>query len=251
MTDLDIGREKIVTGQKFAKHEQMVRELKLTAQSVERGDYDLADQILQRSNLIAYPQYEREQKGVLYWILGLLHDQHQEWSDAERYLSQSISMLQSGVDQEALIRSMIALSKVVSKQGDIEQSLQVLKRAYKIAIYEPIATSMEIHLLFQLGITHGKLGELYSSIHYLTEALQLNHLIKAQFNIGEIYMSLGICYMQLERFEESKDAFNNAIHAFQLDDNKENLAGTYMNFGVLYSYHQVYDESYRCLKKAV
>lgn len=229
----------------------LMRELAYAEQSIEAGNYEQAKRILERSQLDVHSFCESKELGVLRWINGKLHEQQRNWFDAQTNYEESIALLETTSWTDKQVRSMISLAKCLGKTEGDDSALAVLYKAYEIAIYEKISLPVQVALVFELGITQGKLGELYSSIYFLKDAMKLNETMNSTFKSGLIQMSLGVCYMQLGQFKEAKGAFEKSIYAFHLSDDIENLAGTYMNLGILYSYFQMYEECYSSFKQSI
>lgn len=229
----------------------MKRELAFARQSIERGQYKKAQEIIERSQLHLYSFPDRADCGIFKWVSGVLNMQLRKWNDAQADFEESVHLFKHTSHKDEQVNVMISLAKCISKTKGDESTLAILYKAYEISVYEKISLPIQMNLLFHLGLTHGKLGELYSSIYFLTELSKLNQATHSQFKTGQIQMSLGVCYMQLDNLQESKKAFEKAIYAFKLTNDIENLAGTYMNSGILYSYFQIYDKSYENLKESI
>lgn len=202
----------------------------------------------QTEEVEAWPPNE---KGIFYWITGQWEYQQQHVEKALSSYSKSIDFLETCPDKNPLIRSLISMSKTISLLGKEDKALHLLIEAYETAIYENISTHMQITLLFQLGVQHGKLGEIYSAIYFFNKALQFSEDLDITYQSGQIYMSLGVCYLQLHELHKSKENLENALLAFELVKDKKNLAGTHMNLGLLYGYHHVYDQATVELQKAI
>ncbi|WP_028778056.1 tetratricopeptide repeat protein [Shimazuella kribbensis] len=232
-------------------NKEVLRILLAAEKKMERNKFQEAFESIQDFSDSVINEWSSTEQGIYFWICGRSEDYNHHSKEAISCYIKSVDALQSDSDKNLLIRSMIALSKTFSKTGEDEKALHLLKNAYEIAIYENVPTYTQITILFQLGVHHGKLGEIHSAIYFLNQALKYSEELGIQYKPGQIYMSLGICYMQLDRFEESKKSLDNAVLAFQLSKDTENLAGTYMNLGILYGYHQIFDQAAIHLQKAI
>jgi tetratricopeptide (TPR) repeat protein len=218
---------------------------------MERGRCEEAYSSIQHFQLDKITSWLSQEKGIYYWILGKWEDYQKNLLQAITFYAQSMNELQTCTDKSPLIRTMVTYSKALSRSGEEEKSLYLLKEAYELAIYENISIYDRITLFFQLGVQHGRLGEVYSAIYFLNQSLTYSSELDLQYRAGQIYMSLGICHMQLHQFDESKTNLENALLAFQLTKDKENLAGSYMNLGILYGYQQTYDQAVAYLRQAI
>jgi tetratricopeptide (TPR) repeat protein len=232
-------------------NKEVLRILLAAEKKMERNKFQEAFESIQHFSHDDIKKWSPSDKGIYFWICGRWEDFNHQPKEAISFYSKSIDELQLDSNKMLLIRSMIALSKTISQNGEDEKALHLLTNAYEIAIYENVPTYTHITILFQLGVHHGKLGEIYSAINFLNKALKYSDEVGIQYKTGQIFMSLGICYMQLDRLEESKKCLNNALLAFQLSKDAENLAGTHMNLGILYGYHQIFDQATIHLQKAI
>lgn len=230
---------------------QVQKELKLAENHVELGNIEKAVKILEHPRFQATDFLDPIQKGIFGWIQGRLHEKKRNFAEAIRYFSESVSSLEMVHSNEKLVRSLISMGKVFSKMNQNEKSLQILNQAYQIAIYEQITGPIQISLFIYLGMVHGKLGELYSAIHFLNEAMKLNQVTDSYYKAGRIFMALGVCYMELNRFQESIHAFEQAVYVFKLTNDQENEAGTYTNLAILFVRNQNYDQSIQYFKQAI
>ncbi|MBL2480550.1 XRE family transcriptional regulator, partial [Klebsiella pneumoniae] len=83
----------------------------------------------------------------------------------------------------------------------------------------------------------------YSAINFLEEAIEQNEQTRTHYKAGEIYMALGICNMELQRFDQAKKANEKALKFFKLNENKLYEAGTYTNLGILSSYKKEFHQA--------
>jgi tetratricopeptide (TPR) repeat protein len=230
---------------------QMIRHLHHAEQLIERRAYKEAEQILVEFDLPTYQMFSHIERGILTWVLGEIAREQHDFEQAQAHFNNSMTLLNDNTVPDKHVRTMVALGKLQSKINQHEEALHILNQAYRIALTEKIPTPIEISLLTNLGMVHGRLGELYSSIYYLQEAHKLNQAIQSHYQTGQIHMALGVCYMQLDRYQEAKRHFEKAIYAFQLDDDLENQAGTYLNLGILCQYFLRFEETYHYLKKSI
>lgn len=237
--------------QRSLTHQEIKRQLRHAEQLIERNQFDHAQKVIEQADLRNYSNLDAQEQGILSWVLGEMAEAKEKWKEAKQHFKKSIEQFESVSCIDPWIRALVSLGKLYSRMEDHEQALNILNRAYHHAISEKVSTPIEISVVFNLGMVHGKLGELYSSLYFLNRALELNQLIRSQYQAGQIFMALGICYMQLKRFQESKKNFENAIHVFRIADDLENQAGTLMNLGTLCGYFYKYEEAYNYLKQAI
>lgn len=219
-------------------------------QQMERANDKAAQELIEHLTEKQIQSCPSDEQGIYYWLLGKLEEQ-QQIQVALTYYEKSISTLQTFPDKAWLVRVMITKSKLLARTNNDQQALLQLQNAYEIAIYNCLPTENVIPLLFQLGTQHGKLGEFYSAIHFLQQALHYSEQIDLSYKVGQLYMALGICYMQLQQLHEAKNSFEQALLAFQLDGDEENLAGTQMNLGILYGHHHYYEQAIEAIGHAI
>lgn len=232
-------------------HIQIQKEMKQAENHVELGNYEKAAKILENSRFEAMSSLDPLQKGIVWWIQGRIHEKKCDFAKAVYYFTESVSCLETIQPNEKLVRSLISLGKVFLKMDENEKSLQILNQAYQHVIYGQVTGPIQISLLINLGMVHGKLGELYSAILFLNEAMKLNQATDSYYKAGRIFMALGVCYMELNRFQESMHTFEQAIYVFKLTHDQENEAGTYTNLAIICARNQNYNQSIMYFKQAI
>lgn len=230
---------------------QIRRQIKLAEKNIQESNIDKAKRIIENTtfNLLG-EDVENEEKGILFWITGVISQKKRDFLKAINYYRKSIEVLEN-INQEKTVRSLSDLGYLYSLMDKNQEALEVLNRANKLAIYEQIGGQTRISLLLNLGIVHGKLNELYSAINFLIEALELNKSLKIFYKSGEINMALGICYMQLNRNELAKECYSKAIDFFELSNDIEKKAGTLNNLGILLRQMGNVDESLDKFKESI
>ncbi|MCH5586119.1 hypothetical protein MK805_14350 [Shimazuella sp. AN120528] len=232
-------------------NKKTLRSIYMAEKKIERYQFQEAYDLIKDFQTEEIETWPRLEQGIFYWILGHWESHKKHTENAISYFTKSMNALEYCPDKNPLIRTMISMSKTISFSGEEDKSLHLLIEAYEIAVYEQVSTYNQITLFFQLGVQHGKLGEVYSAIYYFNKALQFSEDLDITYKSGQIFMSLGVCYMQLHEFHQSRQHFGKALLSFELARDEENLAGTHMNLGLLYGYHHVYDQATQELQKAI
>lgn len=212
---------------------QIQREIKLAEKSILESKIDKAKKIIENPTFdLLEEDTSDEEKGILFWIKGKIHEHAGHLTEAMSYYHKSAHILNE-FNQEKVVRSLVDLGSAYQLNNRNYEALNILNKANKLAIYEQISGQTRISLLLNLGIVHGKLNELYSAINFLEEALDLNHSMELYYKSAEINMALGICYMQLNKTDEAHQCYSKAIDFFMLINDVENQAGTLNNLGIL------------------
>lgn len=230
---------------------QVQRDIKLAEKNIQESNIDKAKKIIESATFnLLEEDIKGEEKGVLYWINGKVHEKNKEYSKAIELFQKSIDLLE-GINHEKVIRSLTDLGYVYSLINKNKDALRVLNKANRLAIYEHVGGHIRVSLLLNLGIVHGKLDELYSAINFLEEAIELNRSLEIFYKSGEINMALGICYMQLGEIELAQQSYVKAVEFFTLGNDSEKIAGTLNNLGILYRKIGNLDKSIEKLEESV
>jgi tetratricopeptide (TPR) repeat protein len=235
----------------MVSNKKILRPIYMAENKTERRKFQEAYDLIKHFQTEEIKDWPNKEQGIYYWILGQWEYQQQQLENALVYYAKSIDFLEACPDKNPLIRSLIAMSKATSLSGKEDKALHLLIKTYETTIYEDVSVNIQITLLFQLGVQHGKLGEIYSAIYYFEKALQFSEDLDITYQSGQIYMSLGVCYLQLHEINKSKENLKNALLAFGLAKDTENLAGTHLNLGLLYGYLHVYDQATVELQTAI
>lgn len=108
-------------------------------------------------------------------------------------------------------------------------------------------------VLLQDNNAEGK-GEYKKAIDYFNESvsyLKLNISLDSFYKFGQIHMTLGICYMQLENYALSMKSFEQAKELFSLKEDEVNQAGVYNNLGILYRKEGDFDTAIQFFKESI
>ncbi|MGG5741753.1 MULTISPECIES: helix-turn-helix domain-containing protein [Bacillus cereus group] len=211
--------ETYIVTNKAAKTEEIINKIENTLGKLEGSP----------NTQISYYEY-----GLLNWVKGKYHETLGDFSIAELLYRVSVEKFQKTASSKELMRSLDSLGSCYTKLEKYELATQTLKEAYRISVYEQIQDITKVSLLLNLGIVHGRIKEIYSAIHFLTEAVELNQMLGTYFKQGDIYMALGICYMEINNLTEAEFCYFKSLHFLQITDNKKNEAGLYTNLGILY-----------------
>ncbi|WP_157452786.1 lipopolysaccharide assembly protein LapB, partial [Brevibacillus sp. SKDU10] len=67
---------------------------------------------------------------------------------------------------------------------------------------------------------------------------------------GDLYLSLGNCYHQIQQYQEAESFYRQALSIFEIANNPVRLAEVQLNLGLMYKETMVYDKAETCLKQA-
>jgi len=199
----------------------------------ESGLYDQAQRTLDNSNIEQNNELNDFDLGILAWVRGKLAEVKSEWGVAERFYKNSLEHLQSYMYVKERVRSMDSLAYIYWTKGRNEEALAVLNEAYSVLLQHQIGGLHRISVLVNSGIAYARLGEYHSAMRFLREADEINASLDADYKAGHILLTLGICYMQTEKYEEAEALYRRSIVYYQYKEDQENIAGTYCNLGIL------------------
>ncbi|MDP5275944.1 helix-turn-helix domain-containing protein [Chengkuizengella axinellae] len=230
---------------------QMKREIKSAENYIITNSFDKIEQMIQKEDYFKKEGLNHYDKGILNWVHGKYYEKKRDFNHAITYYNESITELELGNHTNEMLRSLDSIGYVYSQSNQNEKALLVLTKAHRIMIYDQIHGVLRVSLLSNLGVVHGKLKEYYSAINFLEEARELNEKIESYYKAGDIYMALGVCYMELNRHEEAKKSYEKALKYFKLNENKFQEAGTYTNLGILSIYQDNYNQAKLYLNTAI
>lgn len=230
---------------------QVKKELKAAEHYVELNQFDKVKNLVEKNIDLTQQGLNENDISIFYWVHGKYREFLKDYKGAEHHYLKSISCLEGTIHYNELVRSLDSLGSLYLKQNLNEKALQLLHKGYRIMIYEQIGGLLKISLLIHLGIAHGKLREFYSAINFLNEAKDINEKMKTHFKSGQLFMALGVCYMELKRFSEAKNAYKQALKALELNYEMERIAGTYTNLGILSGYEKKWEESIQFFLKSI
>ncbi len=230
---------------------QIKKDIKAAENHTNTHLWDKVKSFIEQKDYFNHPDVNIYDKGILNWIHGKYYENIGDFHHAKPYLKRSISLLKEGSYVNEMIRSLDSLGYLYYRTNNHESALTILNKAYKITIHEQISGLLYVSLLVNLALVHGRLGEYYSSINFLEEAIEQNEQIQAYYRAGEIFMTLGICNMKLQRFNEAEKANKKALNFFKLNENKLYEAGTYNNLGILLSYKKEFNQAQLAFKTAI
>jgi HTH-type transcriptional regulator, quorum sensing regulator NprR len=230
---------------------QLKKEIKTAENQVESNRFEKLKSLIQKEEYLQHPELNEYDKGILNWLHGRYNESMGDFTKAEIFYKTSISYLENTAYFSELVRSFDSLGNTYIQMDENERALQVLNQGYRMMIYEHVGGIHKVSLLTNLGVAHGKLNEYYSAINFLLEAQELNQRMDMHYKAGQLYMALGVCYMQLKRFTEAQQAYEQALKVFKLTNDREREAGIYTNLGILSAHCKEYAKSIEQLKAAV
>lgn len=178
------------------------------------------------------PLYDLAQINYIY---GYNEFFNKNYKKSEEYFKSAIEMFEKTSTFSNLMKTLNILGATYIKQNRLNEALPILRKSYSISIQEIFQNKDTVILLLFLGILHGKLKESHSAIHFLNEAKNLNILLGTFYKMGDICMSLGICHMETNNYEEAEKEFLQAINYFKLVKDNKLLVANYTNLGILYT----------------
>ncbi|WP_261133987.1 helix-turn-helix domain-containing protein [Bacillus sp. Marseille-Q3570] len=184
--------------------------------------------------------------GIYNWILAEI-----ETDNKENHYQNSLESFESARDYDRLVRTLDKFADFQNHKGNYKKALKILNKAYDYINLYSINGINKISILSSLGITHGKLKEYNSAIHFLTNALELNRSSNLLYKHGHILMSLGICYRRLKEFDKAIISYMDALEYFIFTKDSSRQAATIYNIGLLHFYTGNYKVSKQRLLEAL
>ncbi|KAA0563506.1 helix-turn-helix transcriptional regulator [Bacillus sp. CH30_1T] len=187
------------------------------------------------------------EQALYYFCKGKLEGQEDSAID---YLRMSCELYSQTKMRDERLRSINHLVNILIEKNRIHEAFEILDNAYDESIFYRINGIEKISLLTNLGIAHAKLGEYYSAIRFLKQAISTSNKSNVYYLTGRAYMVLGLCQRRIANYEKAINSYNKALLFFKGSDDVLNTAGTYTNLGILKRFQSDFTESLIHLKKA-
>ena len=158
--------------------------------------------------------------------------------------------LYSGANKEERLRSTNHLVNLYIEHNEIHKAFEYLDESYNESIYHKLSGTEKIALLINVGSAHARLGEYYSAIRFLKQAIDSSKRTSIFYQTGRAYMVLGLCQRRILNYEEARKSYEHAVFFFKESEDLLNLAGTYTNLGILNRYDKQIERSIEYLQKA-
>lgn len=228
------------------------RKVKMAESLVESGNLEQASKVI---NSFTHSRSEHlltgPEKGVYMWIKGKLLEKERFWEAAANCYTHSKLLLEDSSNTPELVRTIDSLGYAYLQLDKNYEALSTLNEALRYLAKESIGGVLQVSVFLNVGIAHGKMGEYHSAIRLLQEAKALNESSGLLFKHGQILMSLGICFRNVNQLHDAEAAYRKALSFFEITSDQENIAGTKTNLGVLYGVLQQYEQSIQFLSSAI
>ncbi|MGG3873611.1 helix-turn-helix domain-containing protein [Brevibacillus laterosporus] len=214
---------------------------------IDEQEWEIARKWLLKLQGAVIPQSE---EGVYLWAKGKIAEVDGRLEQAEDHYSNSIVLTQDSDNPTVLIRALDSLGHFYCEHDQPEKAVHLLNEALQLLNRYEISGLLRISVLLHVGSMHSKLGEFYSAIEHLQQAKELNKNYGILYKSGDLYLSLGNCYHQIQQYQEAESFYRQALSIFEIANNPVRLAEVQLNLGLMYKETMVYDKAETCLKQA-
>lgn len=163
-------------------------------------------------------------------------------AEAVAYFYQSLDHAEKANDSSWQAVNLSDLGKVLSNNGQYQQSVQFFLKA--IGLFETLHDSTGIvKASTGLGGTFAMLKDFEKAILYFRQALSYSP--PSPGRLGMLYSNLGAAYFEKGDYDESLKNFNQSRTYYEQADDQVNIAQLYNNLGVLYQKMGNFSEAIR------
>ncbi|NMH68977.1 tetratricopeptide repeat protein [Bacillus sp. RO3] len=189
----------------------------------------------------------RSEQALYYFCKGKLEQQDDNAIESYKLSCELYSQTKM---MDERLRSINHLVHILLEKNRVHEAFRILDNAYDESVIYRIYGIEKISLLINLGIAHAKLGEYYSAIRFLKQAITITSKSNIYYHTGRAYMVLGLCQRRTAKYESAISSYNKALLFFEGSDDVLNIAGTYTNLGILKRFQNEFIDSLMLLKKA-
>jgi CHAT domain-containing protein len=195
--------------------------------------------------------------GKLYSLLGSLYARKGEFTIAENYLMQAENSFRKNTDKasiENLVRLYLRYMLLYTSSGQLEKARLVSAKTEKMI--DEISQNSNILIYYNMRASEieTQAGNFENSINYQKKALNiyLRDSINSIPTIFSLYNNLGVDFLNLNKYSQSKYYFDLALKLKDRFNNKgKELANYYTNLGKYYDKLDRFDQSLKYYQLAV
>jgi hypothetical protein len=151
------------------------------------------------------------------------------------------------IDEERKLEHLISLGNILKFQYKYREALAVFLKALD-------QSSANSKLLTEVAVLYLDIGEYSSALDYMTRLIALPEFLQMdQDKVVFAYGNLGLALSRLDRFEESKNAFNRGLEIITKPSfNNKGAKGNFYNaIATLYSDYEKWAEAKTYFEKAI
>ncbi|WP_432774464.1 tetratricopeptide repeat protein [Brevibacillus gelatini] len=196
-----------------------------------------------------------EDKSTYWWASARFNHINQNFNIAEKHYLLSISLAKQIYEEKAnaidYVRSLSSIGLFYSQIGEASKAVPYLMSANQLIDRHAIGGTQKVLAYYATGVMHGILEEYVSAIGWLKRAEELNISLGLLYNGADIYISTGICYHKLSRFEEAEESFMKVLDILKIIPDEKLEAAIDHNLGMLYRRTGRYEEALEHLQMAL
>lgn len=194
--------------------------------------------------------FNNTERGLYYFCKARVAEcLHKETEKAIQFYKNSCEKISTS-NMDKRLRTINHLVNILIEKEKVIEAFEYLDEAYNDSIFYKTSGIERISILINLGVAHAKLGEHYSAIRFLRQAINASNSTNMYYHTGIAYMVLGLCQRRINDFDNAKRSYELALNYFKAEGDYLNLAGTYTNLGILFRYTSDFNKCFENLKMA-
>ncbi len=164
------------------------------------------------------------------------------YSDPNKSIELLSQALSTNPDFELEYRIKILLSDSYVQLDRLNESIALLQ-GLRLQVSDNVHANKKAQILSRLGEVYWYTGEIFRSIEFLEQSLNLYRASGSQRDVSSTLNNLGIMYRHLGDYELALNYFLNSLSVKQRLNDDAGAASTFNNIGVLYYYLGKYYEA--------
>lgn len=250
----DEERNNIVAALEVAYKQGMNREFIETLNALYyyleiRGLYDLAETLFKWA--LKATQTEADQELVTIWLnLGKITKQQGNYTQAERYLHQGLTLAETLRDDKKMGQLLLALGTVAGKRGAYTEEEAYYQKGLKLARLAQDKRTISA-LLQNLGVVAMDRGAYDEAEMYYREALTLSRALRNPDCLSRVLLNLGIVMMNRGAYQEAESYMREGLEQARALGHRQRISFLLGNLGTIAGKQGTYDKAETYLQQGL
>lgn len=217
-----------------------------------KNNLEQAEKYFQKAKTLIDKDNFTLEKGIIDKNLGLIAFKEKKYDIAFEYFNNALECfkIENNFNELACIYN--ALGVVMQKTNQHSNCLDYHQAALNILVEKRIDNpNLKLKVLFNLGNTYSRLGQLTNADKYLNMASPLMDAYGNLNQISKLYMSLGINAYEMGDLDQALEYTQKSMELSKTMENMELVAGLKTNLGAVYTQLGRYSEAEAFLEESL
>lgn len=214
-----------------------------------RGLYDLAERLFKRA--LEATQKGADQDLLTIWLnLGKITKQGGNYTQAERYLEEGLTLAEKLGDNKKMGQLLFALGTVAGKRGAYVQEEAYYQKGLKLARH--VQDKYTITALLQnIGVVAMDRGAYNEAEMYYREALTLSRALRNPDCLSRALLNLGIVMMNRGAYQEAESYMREGLEQARALGHRQRISFLLGNLGTIAGKRGAYDKAEAYLQEGL